>query len=521
MRMNLPVTQKEFDYDAGATLMSTTDTQSYVQYANPAFLHVAGLTHDEIMGQPHNIVRHPDMPPAAFADLWATVKAGYAWTGFVKNRRTDGDHYWVRANVTPMVRGGQVKGYMSVRIKPSRAEIEFAEKLYRDMREGRAKGIKLHHGLLLRTGAMAWTNALQLMSTGARARIGALLTPVATLAALFLAAPLGLGDFQLELTAAAAVVTGLLSNAWLQAQIAKPMATIAKQSQLVASGNQTENVHFNRVDDIGRTMRAINQAGLNLKALVDDVGAQVGGVSTASEQIAQGNNDLSARTEQSASSLEETAASMEQLTVTVKQNADTARQASQLASGASDAAARGGQMVGQVVTTMQDITNSSKKIADIISVIDGIAFQTNILALNAAVEAARAGEQGRGFAVVAGEVRNLAQRSAAAAKEIKDLITASVERVETGSQLVAQAGDSVSDIVNQVKRVNDLINEITSASNEQAEGVAQVGEAVAQLDQATQQNAALVEESAAAAESLKVQAARLAEALDVYKTTRG
>ncbi len=244
-------------------------------------------------------------------------------------------------------------------------------------------------------------------------------------------------------------------------------------------------------------------------------------VASASAQIAQGNGDLSSRTEQQAGALEETAASMEQLSGTVKQNADNARQANELAHSASTVASKGGQVVGQVVQTMKGINDSSKKIADIISVIDGIAFQTNILALNAAVEAARAGEQGRGFAVVASEVRSLASRSAEAAREIKSLITASVERVEQGTSLVDQAGATMSEVVNSIKRVTDIMDEISNASSEQSAGVVQVGQAITQMDQATQQNAALVEQSAAAAQSLRVQAEQLIQAVAVFKVEQG
>jgi methyl-accepting chemotaxis protein len=256
-----------------------------------------------------------------------------------------------------------------------------------------------------------------------------------------------------------------------------------------------------------------------MRTLVGQVHQSSQGIEVASTEIAKGNQDLSARTEQTASNLQQTAASMEQLTGTVRQSADSARQANQLAATAAEVAARGGSVVSQVVTTMDEINQSSRKINDIIGVIDGIAFQTNILALNAAVEAARAGEQGRGFAVVAGEVRNLAQRSAEAAKEIKGLIGASVERVDAGSRLVADAGQTMSEIVGSVQRVSDIIGEITAASGEQSEGIGQVNVAVNQLDQMTQQNAALVEQSAAAAQSLKEQAEQLALVVGRFRTT--
>jgi len=255
----------------------------------------------------------------------------------------------------------------------------------------------------------------------------------------------------------------------------------------------------------------------SMRSTVEQVRTSTESINTASVEIASGNQDLSARTEQTASNLQETAASMEQLTSNVKQSADAARQANQLAASAAEVAQRGGAVVGQVVSTMDEINNSSKKIADIIGVIDGIAFQTNILALNAAVEAARAGEQGRGFAVVASEVRSLAQRSAGAAKEIKALINSSVERVEAGSKLVGDAGSTMAEIVASVQRVSDIINEITAATSEQSDGIGQVNVAVTQLDQMTQQNAALVEQSAAAAESLKAQAAHLAQAVGTFR----
>ena len=514
MRNNQPVTQREFDFPADATLMSTTDTQSHITYANAAFIAVSGFERDEILGQPHNMVRHPDMPTQAFADMWTTLKAGRSWTALVKNRRKTGDHYWVRANATPVMRGGRVTGYMSVRTKPSRAEIDGAEALYREFREGRAGSRRFHQGLVVRTGLMAWASWSQVLPVRWRLRFGVAALGVLAVAG---AAMAGVGGSLLAGYAAGALLLGAVVSMLLEAQISRPLEQVLQQALSVAAGQPGENVQLNRVDEIGMILRAVNQSGLNLRSLVDDVSEQVGGVQTASSEIAQGNGDLSARTEQTASSLEETAASMEQMNATVKTNADTARQAAQLASSASQAAATGGAVVGQVVGTMDEITASSKRIADIIGVIDGIAFQTNILALNAAVEAARAGEQGRGFAVVAAEVRSLAQRSAEAAKEIKTLIGASVERVENGARQVDEAGRAMNEIVEQVKRVNDLIGEISNATLEQSSGIGQVNIAVSQLDQMTQQNAALVEQSAAAAESLKGQAVRLAESVGVFK----
>jgi methyl-accepting chemotaxis protein len=306
----------------------------------------------------------------------------------------------------------------------------------------------------------------------------------------------------------------------LTRSVVTPVRKAQEAAEAIAAGDLSAAIGSTCADEVGQLMRAMGAMVESLRGIVGVVRASSDSIATGSSEIATGNADLSQRTEEQASNLQQTAASMEQLSATVKSNADTARTATQLAGSASAVAERGGVVVGQVVGTMEAITASSKKIVDIIGVIDGIAFQTNILALNAAVEAARAGEQGRGFAVVASEVRSLAQRSAAAAKEIKGLITDSVEKVEAGSTQVGEAGRTMADIVAQVKRVNDLIGEISAATTEQTLGIGQVSDAVTQLDQVTQQNSALVEESAAAAESLNHQAAKLVAAVSVFRLER-
>ncbi|WP_374562902.1 methyl-accepting chemotaxis protein [Ideonella sp.] len=321
-----------------------------------------------------------------------------------------------------------------------------------------------------------------------------------------------------NITLSTIVVLGAGLMAWLLIRsIITPLAQAVKLAEAVAGGDLSQRIEVRSRDETGQLLAALKKMNEGLVDIVGQVRSSAESIATGSAQIANGNADLSQRTEEQASNLEQTAASMEQLTATVKHNADTARAANQLASSASGVAAQGGEVVGQVVATMEQITQASHRISDIIGVIDGIAFQTNILALNAAVEAARAGEQGRGFAVVAGEVRSLAQRSAQAAKEIKSLIGDSVGKVEAGSQLAGDAGRTMDDIVAQVRRVTDLIAEISAASNEQSQGINQVGDAVAQLDQVTQQNAALVEESAAAAESLKQQAAKMNEVVAAFR----
>jgi aerotaxis receptor len=420
----------------------------------------------------------------------------------------------VRANATPVRREGRTVGYLSIRTKPGRDEVAAAEALYRDLREGRANGRRIHRGIVVQGGWLSWRRWQQTLSVRARIRLTMLALPV--VAALATAAA-GMNAVAAGGIAGAAALAALLMSLVLEWQIARPIEALLKSAIDVASGENRQPVMMDRVDEIGMTMRTVSQLGLMFRWLIDDVNSQVLTVQRATEEIAQGNLDLSARTEQAAASVEQTAASMEEVNATVRTNAQTAHEADALAVQARDSATLGGESMADLVATMGDITASSSRITDIVGVIDSIAFQTNILALNAAVEAARAGEQGRGFAVVATEVRMLAQRSAEAAREIKSLIGASAERVAAGSTLVGGTGATMEDIQARVRRVTELIAGISLATSQQSDGIAQVSEAVVHLDRVTQQNAALVEQSAAASASLRDQAARLVEAVGVFR----
>lgn len=893
MKTNLPVTQKEILLGAGQSIVSTTDLKGTITYINRIFLDISGFAENELLGQPHNIVRHPDMPPEAFADFWNTLKAGRPWTGVVKNRCKNGDHYWVVANATPVYQNGSVSGYMSVRTAPSRQQIEVADAAYRLFREGRGGGLAIREGQVVNAGfslggwlksrsiaqrifaicglltvGMLLVGALGMLALGdsdarlqtvyadrvvplqqlkevadayavsivdlshktrdgaetfesalgkvelaqgvisarwkdyistylteeetklvgevtglmkkgdeatahlkeilrlkdrealvvfaakdlypaidpisdklselvalqlreaknnvdhavidasafklkfgvllaiigllgvllAIALVSSIRRPIRDAAEFFKALSEGRSDIQLnferrdellaiadsartmliksgfdlsEARRTAAEMTRIkmaldgsgmpmtISNEnnvliymndsaralWMamepemrvrvsgfsvaamyshslveffddeaakaayQVELTAPrtlaiamcgrtlqvtatpvrdasgrylgrasqwvdrtdevavenevagivggaargdftrrvavdgkkgfflrlgndLNSLLQTSQLglddvvqvlsaMAEGDLTRRIAADYEGTFGQLKDDANQTVSHLSQIIGQIREATDAINTAAKEIASGNQDLSSRTEEQASSLEETASSMEQLTSTVKHNADNARQANELAGNAQQVALKGGEMVAQVVLTMTAIQQSSGRIADIIGVIDSIAFQTNILALNAAVEAARAGEQGRGFAVVATEVRSLAQRSAAAAREIKGLISDSVDKVEAGSRQVEQAGRTMEEIVSSIKRVAKIMGDISDASREQSSGIEQVSRAVTQMDEVTQQNAALVEEAAAAAESLEEQAHNLARSVSIFKIATG
>ncbi|CAO1662031.1 Chemotaxis protein [Halomonas sp. NYA30] len=667
MRNNQPVSQREYVLSEETVLISRSDLKGNVTYANPTFVEVSGYSREELIGAPHNLLRHPDMPEAAYADFWKTIQAGETWQGVVKNRRKNGDHYWVHATVAPLRDGERIAGYTSVRRKASANAVARAEKVYAEIREkGKSRHYKLAQGALRRKGLTGILTRFQLTSLKAK-----LTSMVASLLLISLAGGMGvyalvmsgerletlnrsgLGEVatlqhieryigqtvetlepvvrnprQADLDAINAEIgeyTRSLNTLWLdynidevaeieanqafdsalttwdagventlvaiqegngfaafeafndivvptteslrelnstlveqvradaealvsQAQSGRQQMLVAQLTLLaigflvmiglsamilksvlrslsgaryitfqIAAGNLAAQGHHQTNDELGELLYSLDTMRFSLSSIVGDVESRVSVVTPAIQQIAAENEELSSRTEQQASSLQQTASSMEEMTSTVQQNTENARQATELAVQNAASTKDTGQQMQQLVERMQRIAQSAEKMTDMISVIDGIAFQTNILALNASVEAARAGEHGRGFAVVASEVRNLAGRSADAAQEIRKMIDSTTQEVSGGRSAVEQAERAIEEVSQQVSRVSELMAAISTASTEQSSGIGQINTAIAEMDHVTQQNASKVQTIAASADNLSLEAHELANVVDAFR----
>jgi aerotaxis receptor len=521
MQNNGPISQLEYVLPEDEVIITHTDTTSRITYANPAFMRSSGFSLEEVLGQPQNIVRHPDMPREAFADLWKTIRAGKSWSGLVKNRRKNGGFYWVRANVTPMMdANGRIGSYMSVRVKPSRDEVQQCEKVYADIRAGRGHRLQIVEGRIVDTSLLGTLGRLKNLSL----RTGTWLVMGFLTALLVGASVLSFNATGINLLTAMSSLSAMIAFAnmlYIQGNVVQPLLKLHHVAFQLVSGNTRSRIPAEGVSCIVAVAKAFEQVRVKLDGVLKDNIIAANEVRDGVGGVVQANTELSHRQSEHASSLQETAASIEQLTATVMRNTDNARQATQLATQSATATSRGREVVAQVHAMMVAITQSSKRIGDIVGIIDGIAFQTNLLALNAAVEAARAGDQGRGFAVVAQEVRSLAQRSASAAREIKELIEASGQTVTRGSELASTAEQSMQQVVESVHSVASVISEIEMASREQSAGIEQINQAVTQMDRITQRDAQMSEELIETAGNLQRQSEQMLAAISAFSMQGG
>ncbi|MFT4190767.1 MAG: methyl-accepting chemotaxis protein [Comamonas sp.] len=528
MRNNQPVTREEFVLGEADCLISRTDLQGRITYANAAFQQASGFTQDELLGQPHNLVRHPDMPAAAFADLWRCLKAGQSWLGVVKNRRKDGGFYWVLANVTPVIEAGQPVGYTSVRTRPSREQIARASQHYQRWNQGQRLPARVDHGRIVPTGWRRWVWRLgRLARPDLDARLLRLhglsvlvLVGVSVFSACFSASQSDSGWGLAAVIAAGSVL--LLGLGWYQVRrITAELGALADHTFRLGAGDLVTRLPHHDHDALGRLAFALETLRCSMIGITQSMQQNTREVVAVLATIDTANSRLLARTHESGDALEVTAASVEQLGSTVRNTAENVARVTQWTHESQLLSRQAEGHANDVMRTMAGIAQGSVQIGEIIGLIDGIAFQTNILALNAAVEAARAGEAGRGFAVVAGEVRALAQKSAQAAREIRGLIQESAARVQAGSGQVQSAGAMVKDVMAAVERVDQTMSDISRAATEQHQGVEQVGAAMVQLHQQTQQNLGLTVELTQAIQALNQQVDALRHAQRVFRLTSG
>ncbi|AVI61479.1 methyl-accepting chemotaxis protein [Halomonas sp. GFAJ-1] len=465
MRTNLPVSNVEYAYAEDDLLISRTNLKGEITYANPAFVQVSGFSLDELLGENHNLVRHPDMPPAAFKDFWETIRQGKPWSGLVKNRRKDGDHYWVRANAMAIQENGRIVGYASLRTKPSAVEVQHAEKVYHAWKNGKGKNYTLYRGQIRRRHPLAFLGRFKWGSATLQTR---LLTLVAGLSIGWLT----FNQWQLSQDLSHLLIGGILLTvvAGLGLSVWNKVRRMVETSRAfvlqVAAGNLAADVPPHQNDDFDRLIDALVTMRKGLSAIVSGVNDGINKVNPSVADIRHSNEFIAQRSDDLASSVQETAASTEQLTVTVKQNAENAQQASHLATTNMQEVQNAGESMAQVVQRMNAITASAQQMDHSVALIDSIAFQTNILALNASIEAARAGVHGKGFAVVASEVRSLAKRSSEAAKEIHQLINTSNGEIAAGVKFVEATEQIIERVMQASQRVNNFMSEISAASQE-------------------------------------------------------
>ncbi|BAL96366.1 methyl-accepting chemotaxis protein [Rubrivivax gelatinosus] len=501
MKLNLPVTQVEHTYGDDVTLVSTTDAQGRITHCNAAFAELSGYAADELLGRAHNIVRHPDTPPELFAEMWATISAGRPWSGVVKNRCRNGDHYWVVANVTPVFEDGRIVAYMSVRHRPAAAQVAAAEALYAELARSRE-----HE----REAAPPRPLAPRPMHQRLTLELAAGLLAVVALAVL----PRGLAPpAQAALVLAAA--TGVLL--WFQHRVAARVRGVSEAAARLAGCDLAARCDDERARSLGTLRHAIWLANLNMRAVVHDVRHEIRSIAGAADEIAEGSRRLAALAEQQSADVQVTAVAMEQITRSAEAVAETAREVDRAADGARQTARRGGQSVAELLTTVSAIERATRAAAETIELMEDIADQTELLSREASAAAARAGEEGIAYAVVASRIGALAHRSRSSAQQVRQLVSACSEHVAEGSRRAGAAQADVQAAVEAVGCVADRLREIATATDEQARGVAEATRAMARIDEAACSNAALAEQSTGAGQALQARAATLARAVAVFR----
>ncbi|WP_035374183.1 methyl-accepting chemotaxis protein [Pseudoduganella violaceinigra] len=500
----------------GKPIVITTDLQGRLTYTNSTFNAVSGYADEDLLGRPQKAFYHADMPAAVDEDMLRTTMSGEPWRGLVKFRCAGGGYFWCIANVTPVIEKHKTTGFMSVCTKPKHEQVKEAEQLYRTVKGANPDGVRIARGSAAPRAMQKVSRALRDISLAQRMALcfGSMIVLALSMA---MHALLPYSEFALHLQALLLAALALYGWYNLHRAIVAPVQACINATRILAGGDLTTRMAVDRHDELGQLQAFVRQLNLNLASILGDIRGNFALTRSTTTQVRTANADLAARTEAQAANLEQTSAHMGQITGTVSQTADNVNTANSVANEATALAERTGVAVAQVVTAMDEIRGSSRKIVDIIGLIDGIAFQTNILALNAAVEAARAGESGRGFAVVASEVRNLAQRSAAAAKDIKLLIDVSADKIEGGASVATAAGADMDAVIGAIGRVAAIMGDISGATREQSNGVNQVKDAIAELDEVTRQNSQMVEEASTATGVLDVQAQAVAKALEVFK----
>ncbi|MFD2189653.1 methyl-accepting chemotaxis protein [Pistricoccus aurantiacus] len=507
MRLNHPVTDHEYEIRDDQNLISRTDSKGRITYASPTFVEVSGFAHEELIGAPHNIIRHPDMPEEAFANLWTTLKSGDIWTGLVKNRRKDGGYYWVMAHVVPILENGVVQGYTSVRVKPTAEDKAKAERAYARIRDGRGHKIGLDRGRIVRRGVTGWLTRFNPFSIKGNVVL------IALVAVMLLAA----GDWIGLAGRLAGSLLVLLLAGLCYRRIKDSIRRTRRFAMQIAAGNLAADLPLRGNDELGNVIGAMGVMHRSLSNISLDIQKTLDQVDRDTRSLVLNNEDLASRTEQQSACLQQTAASMEELTTTVQQNSSNTGLAERHVDSARQEVDKSDGDVRQLVERMKQITTSAGKMTEAINVIGSIALQTHLLALNASVEAARAGEHGRGFAVVAKEVRDLAQRCSVSAGQIKELVNDSLAQIHEGDSQILQLERNNQGVIGAMMSLDQLIEEISIASREQAQGLQQINGAVAEMDQVTQQNAARVRHSAQVSTLLSSQVNALRHAISSFR----